>query len=119
VRLPGPRWCAFCPKCRCFVGEPCRNKLDLPVGHCCVFGRAESRTILMPVRMVPRASPLSERESVARYFEALARVEIGMIDFGLPARELYAMVASWVRNRLDERWAAEVSARAHGERGPR
>lgn len=56
---------------------------------------------------------VSEREGIARYFEHLAQQEIGAVDLtGLPARELYGMVASWVRNGLDKKWAAEV--RAHG-----
>ena len=53
---------------------------------------------------------MTERESIAAYFDHLSRVEVGVIDLtGMPARELYEMVASWVRNRVDEKWAEEVN----------
>ena len=43
------------------------------------------------------------REGIAAYFEHLSLMRIGAIDLtGMPARELYAMVAAWVRNKVDE-----------------
>lgn len=51
----------------------------------------------------------TEREGIARYFDHLAIVRIGVVDLGgMPAREMYSCVASWVRNRLDEKWAEKV-----------
>lgn len=47
------------------------------------------------------------RESIARYFEHLAKQEIGSLIDGFTARETMAFAAEWVRNRLDEKWAAE------------
>ncbi len=57
------------------------------------------------------------RESLARYFEHLSRCEFGLIK-GFTDREIYDYVASWVRNRLDVKWAAEIAANTPLEPAP-
>lgn len=51
---------------------------------------------------------MSEREQIAAYFEWLStqhpsrRVEVTGLDAAL-----YSLVASWIRNEVDAKWAAE------------
>ncbi len=53
-----------------------------------------------------------DRELIALCLEHLSRVDIGIIDLsGTPAREMYATVAAWVRNRVDEAWWRESHPR--------
>jgi len=64
----------------------------------------------------------TERESIARYLEHIAQQDIGTLIDGLTPREVAQFAASWVRNELDVKWAAEVLGRAidsRGEREPR
>ena len=52
-----------------------------------------------------------EREQIALYFEHLARSPIGCIDLrGESMPYVWGCVASWVRNRLDVKWAEEMRA---------
>lgn len=53
---------------------------------------------------------MSERESIARYFEHLAHQDIGTLIDAFTPREALAFAASWVRNELDVKWADEVRA---------
>ena len=50
----------------------------------------------------------TERESIARYLEHIAQQDIGTLIDGLTPREVAQFAASWVRNELDVKWAAEV-----------
>ena len=54
----------------------------------------------------------TERESIARYLEHIAQQDIGTLIDGLTPREVAQFAASWVRNELDVKWAAEVLGRA-------
>ena len=52
-----------------------------------------------------------DRAQIADYFAHLGRNPIGMLDLtGTPASQIFDWCASWVRNRLDEKWAAEMRA---------
>jgi hypothetical protein len=52
------------------------------------------------------------RESIARYLEHCSRTDIGAISLdGLfDTKQMMGVCASWVRNRLDVKWAAEMAA---------
>lgn len=54
--------------------------------------------------------PDTTRESISRYLEHIGKVDIGAIRLGavFTADEIPAVIASWIRNRVDEKWAAEV-----------
>jgi hypothetical protein len=55
------------------------------------------------------------RASIVRYLRHVATVEVGTLlgIFGPQARELTDMIAGWVENRLDEKWAGAMRAREH------
>lgn len=46
------------------------------------------------------------REQIAAYLEHVSNVQVGNI-LAEPSRQIVEWVASWVRNRLDEKWAKE------------
>lgn len=52
------------------------------------------------------------RESIAAYLEHISTVEIGRLCLNglFTADQMPKVCANWVRNRLDEKWAAEVAA---------
>ncbi len=53
---------------------------------------------------------MTERDSIASYFEHLAECHIGTLLDSFTARETIAFAAAWVRNRVDEKHHAEVAA---------
>ena len=59
-------------------------------------------------------SDAATRESIARYLDHCASVEIGAISLdGLfDTRQMMSVCASWVRNRLDVKWAEETAKSA-------
>ncbi len=52
----------------------------------------------------------AERESIAAYLDHVSTVEVGSV-LGPEARQVVAFCASWVRNRLDEKWHQDMAAR--------
>ena len=56
------------------------------------------------------ADEIVVRERIAAYLEHLGRVDIGKVSLNglFTADEMPAVIASWIRNRLDEKWEAEV-----------
>lgn len=79
-----------------------------------IEGGITGRSLARAIRARMTAQPLADakdgdatRESIARYFE---HMEIQEIDTMLSpdTRWWFGRAGSWVRNRLDEKWAAEV-----------
>lgn len=50
------------------------------------------------------------RESIARFLEHYGRCEFGSLLGALTPFEVATYAASWVRNRLDVKWAEELAA---------
>ncbi|MBA2683245.1 MAG: hypothetical protein H0U66_01965 [Gemmatimonadaceae bacterium] len=53
---------------------------------------------------------MTERESIASYFEHLAECEFGSLIDAFTPRQVMAFAAAWVQNRVDEKHHAEVAA---------
>lgn len=64
-------------------------------------------TALQPMPSAPVGEP-SDRESIAAYLEHISSVQVGTV-LAPAGREIVGLCASWIRNKLDERWRAERS----------
>ena len=53
------------------------------------------------------------RASIVRYLRHIASVEVGSM-LSPQGREIVDWCASWVENRLDEKWAEEMKCTASG-----
>ena len=62
------------------------------------------------MRDAARAECSAQRESIAAYLDHISRVQVGNI-LGPESRQIVAFCASWVRNRLDEKWHRDMRGR--------